>query len=224
MFHCDCGNDKPIPVGHVGRNTSSCGHCGISVDDREDCKRDSIYNTLHNTWTNMRQRCNNPNNQDYHSYGSRGIKVCNEWEQSYSTFKKWVIENGWNPNITQREQSIDRIDVNGNYEPDNCRWVDEITQARNKRNNVWVDFRGKKELLIKIGEEYNIPTKLIHQRYYRDNKRGEDLIAPLREIKKYEIHGEFLSVQEISEKYGVTTSAVTNRIFRKTLNKLKIKE
>jgi len=224
MFHCDCGNDKPIPVGHVGRNTSSCGHCGILVDDREDCKRDSIYNTLHNTWTNMRQRCNNPNNQDYHSYGSRGIKVCNEWEQSYSTFKKWAIENGWNPNLTQREQSIDRIDVNGNYEPDNCRWVDEITQARNKRNNVWVDFRGKKELLIKIGEEYNIPTKLIHQRYYRDNKRGEDLIAPLREIKKYEIHGEFLSVQEISEKYGVTTSAVTNRIFRKTLNKLKIKE
>jgi len=224
MFHCDCGNDKPIPVGHVGRNTSSCGHCGILVDDREDCKRDSIYNTLHNTWTNMRQRCNNPNNQDYHSYGSRGIKVCNEWEQSYSAFKKWAIENGWNPNLTQREQSIDRIDVNGNYEPDNCRWVDEITQARNKRNNVWVDFREKKELLIKIGEEYNIPTKLIHQRYYRDNKRGEDLIAPLRKIKKYEIHGEFLSVQEISEKYGVTTSAVTNRIFRKTLNKLKIKE
>jgi len=224
MFHCDCGNDKPIPVGHVGRNTSSCGHCGILVDDREDCKRDSIYNTLHNTWTNMRQRCNNPNNQDYHSYGSRGIKVCNEWEQSYSAFKKWAIENGWNPNLTQREQSLDRIDVNGNYEPDNCRWVDEITQARNKRNNVWVDFREKKELLIKIGEEYNIPTKLIHQRYYRDNKRGEDLIAPLRKIKKYEIHGEFLSVQEISEKYGVTTSAVTNRIFRKTLNKLKIKE
>lgn len=223
MFHCDCGNDKPIPVGYVGRNTRSCGHCGVFIFDRADCKANSKYNGLHNTWAGMKQRCNNPNNQDYYSYGSRGIKICDEWNDSYSTFKKWALDNGYDYTLKKSKQSLDRINVNGNYSPENCRWVDDITQARNKRNNKYVLFRGKNILMIELADKYNISYKLIWNRYI-EGKRGEDLIAPLREIKKYEIHGEFLSVQEISEKYGVTTSAVTNRIFRKTLNKLKIKE
>jgi len=223
MFHCDCGNDNPVPVGRIGKNTSSCGHCGIIIDDREDCKTGSKYNRLHNTWVNMRQRCNNPNNQDYHSYGERNIEVCLVWEDSYSAFKKWAIESGYNHTLKKSEQSLDRIDVDGNYSPENCRWVDDITQARNKRNNKYVPFRGKNILMIELADKYNISYKLIWNRYI-EGKRGEDLITPLRGIKKYEIHGEFLSVQEISEKYRVTTSSVTNRIFRKTLNKLKIKE
>jgi len=223
MFHCDCGNDKPIPVGHVGRKTHSCGHCGVFIFDMADCKANSKYNRLHNTWADMKQRCNNPNNQDYYSYGSRGIKICDEWNDSYSTFKKWALDNGYDYTLKKSKQSLDRINVNGNYCPENCRWVDDITQARNKRNNKYVLFRGKNILMIELADKYNISYKLIWNRYI-EGKRGEDLIAPLREIKKYEIHGEFLSVQEISEKYGVTTSAVTNRIFRKTLNKLKIKE
>ena len=220
MFHCDCGNDKPIPVGYVGKSVHSCGHCGVLIFDREDCKTNSKYNRLHNTWAGMKQRCNNPNSQDYCSYGSRGIKVCNEWSNSYSAFKKWALENNYNPSLGKEQQSIDRINVNGNYAPDNCRWVDNIVQARNKTNNVWIDFYGEKILLLTLAERYDLPYKLIHERHYKYHKRGDELIAPARKLKKYSIHNEMLTVDEIVNKYKVTRSAALNRIYRKTLDKL----
>ena len=77
----------------------------------------------------MRQRCNNPNRSDYKRYGGRGIKICDEWND-YNTFRDWALSNGYADNL-----SIDRIDVNGNYEPSNCRWVDAKTQAQNKEKN-----------------------------------------------------------------------------------------
>lgn len=76
----------------------------------------------------MRQRCSNPNNKDYNNYGARGIKVCHEWDSSSAAFVKWAKENGYREDL-----SIDRIDTNGNYCPENCRWATITQQSRNKR-------------------------------------------------------------------------------------------
>ena len=80
----------------------------------------------------MKARCQNPKTEQYHNYGDRGIKVCQEW-QKYELFRDWAMSHGYDPNASFGQCTIDRIDVDGNYEPSNCRWVDLKTQANNKR-------------------------------------------------------------------------------------------
>ena len=77
----------------------------------------------------MRNRCYNKNNKHYHRYGGRGIKVCDAWNKSYILFKEWAMENGF-----KKELSLDRIDNNGDYSPDNCRWADTMTQYLNRES------------------------------------------------------------------------------------------
>lgn len=89
-------------------------------------------------WDSMKKRCCNPNEPAYKNYGGRGIKVCNEWLNSFFAFREWATENGYSDDL-----SIDRIDVNGNYCPENCRWVDAKTQCNNRRNNHAITFMGE---------------------------------------------------------------------------------
>lgn len=90
----------------------------------------------------MRNRCHFENDVNYENYGKRGIAVCAEWRDSFEAFRDWAMENGYNPNAPRGECTIDRIDMNGDYEPSNCRWVDIATQANNRRNNRYVTIDG----------------------------------------------------------------------------------
>lgn len=134
LCECECGNNVIVDGRDLRKGaTKSCG-CLLreKVSDRiikMNTKHGDAHTRLYHIWQNMKDRCYRAKNKHYKDYGGRGITVCNEWFD-YITFKKWSINNGYQSNLT-----IDRIDVNGNYEPSNCRWITIQEQQRNKRNS-----------------------------------------------------------------------------------------
>lgn len=129
---------------------------------------------LYGRWVMMKQRCYNSNNKDYYNYGARGIKVCDEWRNSYLNFHNWAYANWYNDML-----SIDRIDVNGDYEPDNCRWVDKNIQANNKSCTIYIDYKGKRVTLTELSGITGIKRETLEMRYIRGD-RGERLYRPVR--------------------------------------------
>lgn len=140
---CDCGNYIDVSVVHLRQgDTLSCGCLGTerrraaAQRPKHGLSRSRIYHIF----TGMKIRCNNVNAPNYYLYGGRGIKVCDEWmgKDGFVKFYEWALANGYDDSLT-----IDRVDVNGNYEPSNCRWVDIKTQCNNTRNSVKLTYNGE---------------------------------------------------------------------------------
>ena len=129
---CECGREA-IARGtelRSGKKTS-CGKC-VKHEPYNKIHGDQ-GSRLYSVWLGMKTRCYNENVHNYHNYGGRGIRVCDEWLHDYPMFKEWAIENGYDWNAPRGKCTIDRIDPDGNYEPSNCRWADMKTQRRNQR-------------------------------------------------------------------------------------------
>lgn len=121
---------------------------------------------LYTIWAGIKNRCYCSNNKNYRNYGGRGIEVCDEWKNNFVFFYNWSIKNGYKDNLT-----IDRIDVNGNYEPNNCRWTTMKEQAHNKRNTRKITIMGETKTVYEVEKEYKIKAWLLADRYdkgYRD--------------------------------------------------------
>lgn len=129
-------------------------------------------------WKHMKQRCYNSKSTNYKDYGARGIKICDEWKNSFESFHEWAIENGYSDDLT-----IDRINVNGDYEPNNCRWATEKEQQNNKRISRIVEIDGVKKTIAQWSEETGVNWDTI---YYRNSVgyKGKDIIAQPSRRKK----------------------------------------
>lgn len=116
---------------------------------------------LYSIYAHIKERCYNANNKSYHYYGAKGIIICDEWLHDFQAFYDWAMANGYADNLT-----IDRIDVNGNYEPSNCRWVTMKEQSNNKSCNISIAFNGKTQTLKQWADELGINYTRLYQRIY----------------------------------------------------------
>lgn len=152
---CDCGNIKIARASNVYYGgTRSCGR----IHNPGNTKHGYRGKRLYTIWKGMRERCNTPTCSIYHNYGGRGIKICDEWND-FSVFKKWALENGYNDNLT-----IDRIDVNGNYEPTNCKWSTPKEQANNRRSSHYLTIDGITHTISEWSEISGIKASTIQAR------------------------------------------------------------
>ena len=182
---CVCGNTRTVRVDFLIHNiVKSCGclkHKSHSTTHGESKSR------LYSIWVNMKTRCYNPNGTFYAMYGGRGISICQSWRDSYVSFRDWALSNGY------EEQSscsyvctIDRIDNNGDYCPENCRWVNMTTQSNNRSSCDYITRNGKTMSLKQWCNGLGLPYKSV---YTRIKQRGWDietaLSTPFRHHKTY---------------------------------------
>ena len=139
LCRCDCGNERIIRrTSLTTGNSKSCGCLSRDVAVKSNTKHGDTDKRLYRIWAGIIQRCcNSRNRYEREKYGGRGICVCDEWKQ-YEAFRDWSLAYGYNDNL-----SIDRIDPNGNYCPENCRWATSYQQANNKRTSKFITFNGK---------------------------------------------------------------------------------
>lgn len=171
LCKCDCGNIKSVRSDSlIDGSIKSCG-CLKKKQDKINLgtfKHGLCKTRRFNIWYGMKERCYNVNSEKYKVYGDRGITVCDEWRDSFIIFYNWATNNGYSDELT-----IDRIDVNGNYEPSNCRWATSTEQSRNKQNTLYYTIEGIKKPFIEWCEIYDIDYKKAHSRF---RKYGEDAI------------------------------------------------
>ncbi|OGS41369.1 MAG: hypothetical protein A3K77_06340 [Euryarchaeota archaeon RBG_13_31_8] len=159
---CDCGNiistrSDSLQSGRV----KSCG-CIKKEQDKINLDRtthDLSKTRIYKIWQHIKERCYSHNSHDFCRYGGRGIKVYNEWFKSFDTFYHWAINNGYKENLT-----IDRINNNGNYEPNNCKWSTYKEQANNRRTNIKINFNNKIITLLEFSEFTKISYHILRYR------------------------------------------------------------
>lgn len=172
LWHCkcDCGNYHTTTSNQLHSGTKSCGclqrerasvcakeRKGVSARKRRAIGRD--HQRLYQCYKDMLNRCYSPKNKRFDCYGNRGVGVCCEWLSDFNSFRVWALANGYNDSLT-----LDRIDVNGNYEPSNCRWATSKTQNNNRSNNRIVQYNGETMTLHELSEKHDIDYKTLWQR------------------------------------------------------------
>lgn len=173
VCQCDCGNVKTIRRdGLISGHSTSCGCYRVEAARKATMthglsKGSKNHHPLYDVWSTMIQRCHNKNSKSYSSYGGRGISVCDEWRHNFQSFYDWSLKHGY-----QKGMSIDRINNDKGYYPENCRWVTQYTQSRNKRNNIIVTYLGQEMILQDVSNITHIPPSTLYYRY----KHGKPIV------------------------------------------------
>lgn len=158
---CDCGNKCFVWGNKLTRkNHSAKRSCGCLQKEKHNPHGDSGTILFHK-WTGMKDRCYNKNAKQYKSYGGRGISVCKEWKENFYAFREWALKSGYKDGL-----SIDRIDVNGNYCPDNCRWITMQEQQKNKRNVKKITWNGETHTIPEWSEILGIKYATLWSRIH----------------------------------------------------------
>ena len=176
LCQCDCGNIKKIPSGRLRSGTTkSCGCLSKEMSKERITKVSTKHGwrrtRLYGIWFDMRQRCYNEKDIGWHLYGGRGIKICDEWLKSFIAFRDWALSHGYADDLT-----IDRIDVNGDYCPDNCRWITYKEQGNNRRTCIYVTINGETKSVTEWCE-YNGVNRMKAYSRIKKGWKPEDAVS-----------------------------------------------
>lgn len=212
LCKCDCGNYHIATTANLHRGSvKSCG-CWyrdyIKAGGNNRTTHGKSKTRLYKAWTQMKQRCYNQHKDGYEDYGGRGITVCEEWRNSFEAFYKWSIANGYTDKL-----SIDRINVNGNYEPSNCRWATNKEQSNNRRSNIHIEYKGEVKTLKQWAEEKGICEKTLKHRI----ESGWDIekameTPPANNCCIIEYKGERKTMRQWADEKGISYNALCIRM------------
>ncbi len=159
---CDCGKTLEVDGTLLRIRQRSCG-CAR----KEHIKHGKTHSRLYAIWCDMKQRCLNPNEKTYFRYGGRGITICDEWRDDFASFERWAMQSGYDKKAPRGQCTLDRVDVNGNYCPENCRWTTNKVQCNNKRSNRYLEFNGEKHTIAEWSDIMGINQSTISVRLSR---------------------------------------------------------
>lgn len=143
LCRCECGNMREVTQSNLTQGKSqSCGCLQKELTSKRFTTHGMRKSRLYDIYANMKARCTNPNNKRYDSYGGRGIGICQDWNNSFDAFKKWALSHGYSDDLT-----IDRINVDGDYCPENCRWANQEQQSNNQQKTIWIEILGERRSL-----------------------------------------------------------------------------
>ena len=188
---CDCGNTKVATISNLRNGTTQS--CGCYMVDRVSqshtkhggCKS-GVDKRLYRVWKSMRQRCYLKSNYGYPRYGGRGIRVCKEWED-FGVFRAWALSNGYDITAERGKTTLDRIDNDGDYCPENCRFANSIVQANNKginKRNVLIEYHGETKFLSEWARQFGLCYETLIGRLKRGWEVEKIFSAPTRNIKE----------------------------------------
>ena len=164
---CDCGNETVV-VGYnlKSGHTKTCGCLQGEVLSKINTTHGHTGDRIYNIWRYMKDRCNNPNSDCYENYGGRGISVCIDWENNFQEFYDWSMQNGYRDDL-----SIDRINYNEGYSPENCRWATNLEQANNKRSNRYITYANVTHTQAEWARIFNMSQHVLRHRLDRGDMR-----------------------------------------------------
>ena len=178
-FRCECGCEKDVSVfSVVSGKSKSCGNCNANKLGITQKQYTKISSALRRAIT----RCYNPNYVEYSRYGGRGISVCNEWLNSTFAFVSWSLQNGWKDGL-----SLDRVDNDEGYSPNNCRWATAKQQASNRSNCIFIEHNGEKLSMMEWCERFCVPHHLPLNRWNRGERNFEELFSLVDKRKRGEV-------------------------------------
>ena len=173
---CECGNiSHPTMSALLSGHSKSCGCLQREINTKRCTKHGMNKSRIYKIYHGMLNRCYLNTMPDYESYGGRGITVCDEWrgEKGFERFNEWAQANGYTDYLT-----LDRIDVNGNYEPSNCRWASTREQNLNKRNTRYLTYKGETKTLVEWGEQSVCGVQAFRGRIQEGWSVGRALVVP----------------------------------------------
>lgn len=186
---CDCGKTVyTYPKDLISGNVKSCGCYRLDRIKKLQSKHNMAHTRLYGIWKGLRQRCDFSWGKSYDRYGGRGIKVCDEWDNDFTAFYDWAISNGYDENAPFGQCTIDRIDTNKDYCPENCRWVTLKEQANNRTNTLFYTYNNETHSLADWARIINIDYQTLYTRIHKKHWDIERALTTPSKGNPWEAH------------------------------------